>query len=141
MIIDTTYLFPLAGVGVDTDLLAAIAEKRAGIRFEDLSISMISLFEIQAKNINLNIPSGLTARGIAEINRGFRVQPFYNKEIIEVSYDLKKMLNDYIDCIILATAIVMKEDLITEDSKIFDIRETIKEKFGIRIAKYADFVF
>lgn len=140
MIIDTTYLFPLAGIGIDTDLLTAIDEGKLNINMGELGISMISLFEIQAKNAKLGIPPNITTAGILGINKVFRVQPFYNEEIIKISYTLKTMIKDYIDAIILATAIAMQEDLVTEDSVLVDMRDKIKAQYRINILRYSDLI-
>jgi len=45
MIVDTTYLLPLAGIGVDVDLLGAVVEGRARLSLDEVSVSLISLFE------------------------------------------------------------------------------------------------
>lgn len=140
MIIDTTYLLPLTGIGIDTDLLNKIDDGKLGINMEELGISLISLFEIQAKSARLNITPDLTEKAIFAINEKFRVQPFYNGDVIKISYMLKSMMKDYIDCIILATAIATKEDLVTEDSLLLGMKKLVKEKFGINIFSYADLV-
>ena len=42
MIIDTTYLLPLAGIGVRMDLLRAVIEGRIkGVMLDDLALSLI----------------------------------------------------------------------------------------------------
>ena len=58
MIIDTTYLLPLARIGVEADLLLAIAEKKTRLNMGDLHVSLISLFELQAEAAKLRIPFG-----------------------------------------------------------------------------------
>ena len=56
MILDTTYLLPLAGIGVDVDLLRSIVEGRVPLDLGDVKVSLISLFELQAKAAKLDIP-------------------------------------------------------------------------------------
>jgi len=138
MIIDTTYLLPLARIGVDTDLLKAIAEKRVRIRFEDIAVNEISVFELQAKAAKLRIPPRHVVEAVEAIHKTFRVEPFHKPEIIEVSFKLRKTIQDYIDCIILATAITLKEDLITEDTLIIKNRQKIKENYRINILSYKE---
>jgi hypothetical protein len=65
---------------------------------------------------------------------------FYNPEIIEVSYKLKKIIPDYIDCVIVATAAVLKEDLSAEDTLILTHREAITEKYGVKVLSFKDVV-
>lgn len=140
MIIDTTYLLRLSGLEIKTDLLGAIDSGKIPISFEDIGVSLISLFELQAKVAKLNLPAKLAIDAIDAINEEFRVEPFYNPEITEIASSLSKQFKDYIDCIILATAIALKEDLITEDSKIIGKKDVIKEKYKINILNYRNLV-
>lgn len=138
MILDTTYLLRLSGIEVATDLLGAIDEGRTTISFEEIGVSLISLFEIQAKAAKLGLPPKRTTDAIEAINNEFRVEPFYNKSIVEISNGLSGKLNDYIDCIILATAIALKEDLATEDTRIKATEKEIKDRYGINIVNYKE---
>ena len=139
MIIDTTYLLRLASLEIKTDLLTAIDDGRIPISFADVGVSMISLFELQAKVAKLGLPPKLAIDAIDTINNDLRVEPFYTEKIIEIAALLSKEFNDYIDCIILATAIALKEDLVTEDTKINDKKPAIKEKYKINVFNYGDF--
>lgn len=53
------YFLPLFDVGVKFDLLKAITEGRASIGFSEIKLSLISIFELQAKTSKLNIPPTL----------------------------------------------------------------------------------
>ena len=57
MIIDMMYLLPLSGIAIPCDLLKAIAERRTKVKidFSDLKLSLISIFELQAKASKLSI--------------------------------------------------------------------------------------
>lgn len=138
MIIDTTYLLPLVQIDVPTDLLSAITKKRINIRLKELGISSISIFELQAKAAKLFISPETVNDAIKFIMKHFRVINFYNSEIVRVSFELRKILPDYIDCVILATAIICKEDLLTEDSKIHAIKSNITRKHNIKILRFSD---
>ncbi len=142
MIIDTTYLLPLARIDVKTDLLRAIAEGRArkGIGFRDLKVSLISLFELQAKATKLGIPPRDIVKAVNVALRSFQVIPFYRADIIEIAHELRKILADYIDCIIVATAAALREDLATEDSDILSHKEEIENSYGIEVLSYRDLV-
>jgi len=142
LIIDTTYLLPLIGVSIDKDLLKAIVERRTriDIDIDDLAVSLISLFELQAKAVNLNISSQNLAKAIEIINSSIRVIPFYNREVIEYSYEVYKLLRDYIDSIIVATAISLREDLATEDRAILSIKKDLEKTYEIKIYSYKDLV-
>jgi len=45
-----------------------------------------------------------------------------------------------LDCVVTATAIVLKEDLATEDSLITSKREILRKKHGIDVLSFADIV-
>jgi len=138
MILDTTYLLPLARIGVKTDFLRAVADGKVNVDLSDLKISLISIFEMQAKASSLNIPPGYVAEAIDIIMRSLDVVPFYEGNIVKRAYELRS-LRDYIDRIIVATAIERKEVLMTEDSSILSVREELRRKYGIDIVSYRDF--
>ena len=139
MIIDTTYLLPLARIGVKHDLLRAIVEGRVeGLGLKDLGLSLISLFELQAKAARLGIPPEHVIRAVRAVIRSFRVVPFYNSKIIETAHNLRTVMNNYTDCIIVATAAVLKEDLVTEDRVIHEHAGFIEDRYGIKIYSYRD---
>ena len=140
MILDTTYLLPLAGIGVDTDLLKAVFEDKAKLRLEDFSVSLISIFELQAKAAKLKVPVSTVLSAVKTITKVFKVVPFYDVEVIDKSFELRKYISDYIDCIIVATAIVLKKDLVTEDTLIHENKKLIKENYGVNIFDYKSLV-
>jgi len=142
MIIDTTYLLPLAGISVETDVLRAIAEGRTRVklRFTDLKISMISLFELQAKASKIGIPPERVVKAEETIPKVFRVVPFYSSDVVRKAHELNKLLDDYIDAIVVATAVTLGEDLLTEDREIIRQKATVERKYGIRVLSYKDLV-
>ena len=140
MILDTTYLLPLAGIGIDTDLLKAVFEDKAKLRLEDFSVSLISIFELQAKAAKLKVPVSTVLSAVKTITKVFKVIPFYDVEVIDKSFELRKHISDYIDCIIVATAIVLKKDLVTEDTLIHENKKLIKENYGVNIFDYKSLV-
>jgi PIN domain nuclease of toxin-antitoxin system len=119
-------------------LLRAVADAKIALDLDNISISMISLFELQAKVAKLNLPARLAVNAVDVINTIFKVEPFYNPEVIKTSQSLLEVLKDYIDCIIVATAIVLHEDLITEDSRIIANKKFIKERYGIGVFAFKD---
>jgi len=142
MIIDTTYLLPLARIKVKTDLLRAIAEDRLRdkVDFSDLKISLISIFELQAKASKLGIPPKYVCEAVNTIFKVFNVVPYYRENIIEVSHELYKELHDYIDSIILATAITLDEHLVTEDTIIHSVKDKIEKQYNTKILRYIDLI-
>lgn len=140
MILDTTYLLPLARIHVDTDLLRAIADGKVNLKLEDVTLNMISIFELQAKAAKLMVPAKLVVEAAKAILGAFNVEPFHRPEIIEVAYRVKKLIPGYVDCLMVATAAVLKEDLATEDSQILSNRELVKEEYGISIWSYEELI-
>ena len=140
MILDTTYLLPLARINVDTDLLRAIADRKVSWKLEDVTVSMISIFELQAKAAKLMVPTEFVVDAVKAIFGAFNVESFYRPEIIKVAYKVKKLIPDYVDCVIVATAIVLKEDLATEDSQILSNRGVVEEEYGVSTLSYKELV-
>lgn len=140
MILDTTYLLSLARIDIDTDLLQAMARGKTDVNLEEISINLISIFELQAKAAKLGIPAKFIVKATEAMLKAFRVESFYNPEIIEVSCELKKLIPDYIDCVIVATAAVLKEDLVTEDSLILAKKEAITKNYGVKVFSFKDIV-
>ncbi|MEM3676867.1 MAG: PIN domain-containing protein [Candidatus Bathyarchaeia archaeon] len=140
MILDTTYLLPLARIAIDLDLLDAIAKGKTNLKLEDVAVSLISIFELQAKAAKLMVPAEFVVKAVNVMLNAFKVESFYNPEIIKVSYELKKLIPDYIDCVVVATAITLKESLITEDSLILANAEVIKKEYGVNVLSFKDVV-
>ncbi len=142
MIIDTTYLLSLARINVKTDLLRALVENRLRVKLDlsDLKINSISIFELQGKTAKLGVPPEYVYKAVNTILRAFHVIPFYKKEIIETVDELRGRINDYIDCIIVATAIVEHEPLVTEDKLILGVKDIIREKYGVDIYSFNDLI-
>jgi len=140
LIIDTTYLLPLSRIKVNADLLLAIAENRVAedLAFENLVVSSISIFELQAKAAKLRVKSQYVSEAISGISAHFRVEPFYSPSVIKTSFELRRIIPDYVDCIIVATAVTLKEDLVSEDSKILRKKDMLREKFGMSVLCYDD---
>jgi predicted nucleic acid-binding protein len=138
LILDTTYLLPLAQIGVDTDLLTAVAKKKAHLKLEDISISLISVFELQAKAAKLNVPAKSTIRAVEAILSGFHVVPFYEAGVIEAAQRIRKTISDYVDCIILATALASNEDLVTEDSIMLEKKKKLLKDYNLRVLSSSD---
>jgi len=138
MILDTIYLLPLARIAIDIDLLDAITKGRSSLKLEDITVSLISIFELQAKAAKLMVPAEFVVNAVNAIFNAFRVESFYKPEIIKISYELKKLIPDYIDCVIIATATMLKENLITEDSLILANAEAIKKEYGIKVLSFRD---
>jgi len=140
LIIDTTYLLPLARIDIETDLLKSIAEGETGLNFEDLTVNQISIFELQAKAAKLGVPAKFVSEATEAIFSTFKIEPFHKPEIIKTSFELRKTIKDYIDCVIVATAALLKEPLVTEDTLILTNGKQIKQTYGIDIITYKNII-
>ena len=132
----------MVGIGIKRDLLKAVVEKRTKteIDIQDISINLISVFEAQAKASKLNVPPQIVSKGIRVILRTFHIVPFYRDDILSYAHELRKVLIDYIDCIIIATAIIEKGDLITEDRDILKLRDILKREYEVDVHSYNDII-
>ncbi len=72
-VLDTSYILPLAKIGIDTDVLLAMAEKRSTLRFDKVTVSLISLFELQAKAAKLRVPAQAVNDSVEAILDNFEV--------------------------------------------------------------------
>ena len=137
MIIDTSYLLPLARIEIDNDFLLAIAEKRGSsnqLSFDRIRINSISIFELQAKAAKLRVKLAYVLDAIEQISKSFRIESYYSPDIIKTAFELREtMFSDYIDCIIVATAIELKDELVTEDSRIIRKKEALKEEYELLV--------
>ena len=119
ILLDTTYLLPVAGIqiqGVERDTI-----RRAKSLGHQLFISEISLFELAAKGAKL------AKDGLANKERLTQaVQSLVSDEslgkvgayedgLLQLAVDLRQNHSDFVDCLILATAVSACEMLVTED--------------------------
>ncbi|RLI11832.1 hypothetical protein DRO33_03435 [Candidatus Bathyarchaeota archaeon] len=129
LLLDTTYFLPAIGIavkGVPRDAVVALIE-----RGYEVSMSEISFFELSAKGAKYVAAGVLTpervTRGIRALlydNRVGKV-PVYDTPILLTAFELRKVLGDFIDCLILSTAINRADVLITEDR---ELREILSKK-------------
>ncbi len=138
MIFDTNYFLPLARIRIDNDVLRAVAENKADLDIDQIGLSLISIFELQAKASKLRIPSKAVNESIRSIVENFTIIPFSDSKVVELSFELKREISDYVDCIIVATAASLREDLLTEDLRIWAKRKMIFENYGVKVSRYRD---
>jgi len=129
IVLDTTYFLPIVGIKVRHDFFSALERNEISIDLREICLNEITLFEVQAKAAKLGVPPKRVTEGIDAIKEAFNVIPFYDPEIIRVSFKLRRILLDYIDCIILATAISRGCSLLTEDSNIHSNKQPILREF------------
>ena len=125
--LDTTYLLPL--IGVDAEEIVKEDIERL---FEDgnkLYVNQISVFELCAKGAKYVakgvLPVERVIRGVNALTYGeeFKLISFSEAKVLEVSFKTRRFLNDYIDCVILSSAVSKCDALVTEDEDILTLRE------------------
>ncbi len=127
VLLDTSYLLPLIKVevhGISSSILTDLINRND----TEIFYSEISLFEITAKGMKL-ILSGENL-SIHDIRSGID-SLLWNKKILrlgwanhplllELSLSLRKIHQDYIDCLILATSICYTDIFITFDKEMYN---------------------
>jgi len=138
MILDTTYFLPVVGIEIEPDILKACLDGRTRFSLDDVRLSLISIFELQAKAAKLGMKAERVSKGVRTIFQVFDVIELHRPDIVRVSFELRKEFPDYIDCIIVATAISLGEDLLTEDRLIHGLKNSVERKYGIKIYSHKD---
>ena len=127
LLLDTTYFLPAIGVSVKQ--LPKDAPLRLIAKGHQISISDISIFELSAKGAKHITNGTLTpervTRGIKAIiyDDAMETIPIHDNNLLLTSFKLKSILNDFIDCLILSSAINQCDALITEDSDIQNLKK------------------
>lgn len=121
VLLDSTYLLPLIGVRVrslDSRILLELKHRHR------LLVSDISLFELAAKGAKYVVQGVLDPEDVTQGIQSLRmdpeitVVPFIGTQVQNTSYVLRRTLNDYIDCLILSTAMNEADVLLMEDRTI-----------------------
>jgi len=122
LLLDTTYLLPVIGISIK-DIPRDIVIKLIKRNYK-VSISEISIFELSAKGAKYIAHESLDAervvRGIKALLYDDRIDkiPIYDLSILSLAFKLRRILDDFIDCLILSSAINQADILITEDNNI-----------------------
>jgi PIN domain nuclease of toxin-antitoxin system len=105
-------------------LLTLMAKKH------QIAMSQITVFELSATGAKYIKESQLSpervTRGINAIiyNDAIETIPIHDATILQTSFKLRNMLNDFIDCLILSSAMNRSEAVITEDNEIQCLKKT-----------------
>jgi PIN domain nuclease of toxin-antitoxin system len=127
LLLDTTYFLPAIGVSIkemQKDALLTLISKK-----HQISISQITIFELSAKGAKYIKEGQLSpervTRGISAIIYSDTIEtiPMHDTTILHTSFKLRNMLNDFIDCLILSSAMNNDDAIITEDNEIQSLRK------------------
>ena len=144
ILLDTTYMLPAIGVSVKR-----IPEDTAIKLIEEghqISISEITIFELSAmgaKHITLGtLTPERVSRGIRAIVHDDRIEkiPIHDGSVLLTAFRLRRSLNDFVDCLILSSAINRSDLLSTEDrdiqnlgdKELLEIIQTTNPEFKIQ---------
>ncbi|MFX0092429.1 MAG: PIN domain-containing protein [Candidatus Hodarchaeota archaeon] len=124
---DSTYFFTSIGIqpkGIPKDYLLDWLENPNNHQFV---YSLITLFELQAKGakyVQTKVlkPKDVT-KGVNAINleKELTQIPFWEANISLIAFELRELHNDFIDCIILASAFAYADVLVSEDKLIHNL--------------------
>lgn len=126
ILLDTTYLLPAVGIAVKElprDAIIQLINKG-----HQVVISQISLFELAAKGAkyikNGALKPEAVTKGIRALTYSDQIEtiPIDDTKLLLTAFTLRNMLDDFIDCLILATAINNSNALITEDNDIQNLK-------------------
>lgn len=119
LLVDTTYLLPAIGIsvkGVPSDGAIRLVEEGHEIYASDISI-----FELSAKGakhiVERTLSGERVARGIRAIVHDGTITmiPIHDSALLLTAFKLRSMLSDFIDCLILASAMNQCDAVITEE--------------------------
>jgi len=127
LLVDTTYLLPLIGVKIreiPRDFLTYLMD--AG---HEVVVSEISLFELSAKGAKYvaqgDISSHRVLDGIRTLLYSGEIEVInvYDSTILDVALKIRSLLSDFIDCLIVSSAMNCCDILVTEDTDIHQLME------------------
>jgi PIN domain nuclease of toxin-antitoxin system len=127
LLLDTTYFLPAIGITIKE--LPNDAPIKLLSQGHQISISDISIFELSAKAAKHITEGKLTpervTKGIKAIIYDDTIEtiPIHNNNLLLTAFKLRSILNDFIDCLILSSAINHCNALITEDNDIQNLKK------------------
>ena len=128
VLLDTTYYLPLISVNIDgipDDLLKRLLQDKK----YQLYYCEITLFELAAKGTKLSLSNNsLTIhdiiRGLDSIRwdkRLIKLSWCSHPLIMELAIEIRKFHSDFIDCLILATAVCYTDIIALFDKRLFEV--------------------
>lgn len=145
LVLDTTYLLPTVGVSVKEisyeDVLSSFAKT------SEIALCEITIFELCAKAAKYvaagKLESQRVSRGIEAIIEDNSIIKLtsYDSDSLSTAIKLREILGDFIDCLILSTALNHADELLSEDGSIHELKKnerfkeivkSINPKFEIR---------
>jgi len=142
ILLDNTYLLPAIGISIRGLRKEAVLDILK--RGHEVLVSQITIFELSAKGAKYVVEGKLSAdrvcRGIKAVVYDDRIKiiPMHDTSILLTAFKLRRNVSDFIDCIIISSAINSADMLLTEDEDIHNKRkeiQSLKPEFKIRKLK------
>ena len=127
ILLDTTYLLPTISIAIEE--ISQDAVEKLSLKGHEIAISEITLFELSAKGAkyvcNGRLQPEQVTRGIRAILRDQTIEkiPIHESKTLLSAFKVRRSLHDFVDCLILSTAINNCDALITEDHEIQAIKK------------------
>ena len=127
LLLDTTYLLPAIGILVKElpeNAVIKLLEKG-----HEIYINEVTIFELAAKGAKHVIAGKLAAervlKGVKAIVYDDRIAkiPLHDSSVLLTALKLRNLLNDFINCLILSSAINQSDAIVTEDKDIQSLKE------------------
>lgn len=143
LLLDTTYLLPIVGIAIkdlQKDALVKLAAEG-----NKISISEISLFELSAKAAkfvaNKELLPERVIRGMRALVSDEAIEKISanNSNVLLTAFACRTWMTDFIDCLILSTALTYCDALITEDNVIHNLPKNAKYKELLTTTNNSDF--
>ncbi|HUT81226.1 MAG TPA: hypothetical protein VMZ29_08485 [Candidatus Bathyarchaeia archaeon] len=126
ILLDTTYFLPFIGITIE-GMDPLLVQKMAAGNGNQVQLSEITLFELAAKGAKIATDTVLTyqevVRGLDTLryDKRLHIQSWTsNPTILELAYAFRAFHADFIDCLILATAVCSSEIYATYDDEVFN---------------------
>ena len=127
VLLDTTYFLPAVGVQVEGISPRVVVDLMG--RGHRIFLSELSLFELSAKGGRFVVEGKLEAervlRGVRSIFYDERLVkvPFVESSVLFVAFELRRFVRDFIDCVILSSAVNCCDVLVTEDYELLGLND------------------
>lgn len=134
LLLDTTYLLPAIGVAVRNLPRTVVRDLRG--RGHNISICTITIFELAAKGAKFVHDGKLKEDGVREglqailNDEAISQVQFQEPGVLARAMAIRTELKDFIDCLILGSAAITADALVSEDEELQDMvsQENIRAK-------------
>jgi predicted nucleic acid-binding protein len=130
VLLDTTYLLPTISIAVKEVPKDAVIKLSA--KGCEIAVSRVSIFELLAKSSKYIVKNELSPERAALGIRAILYDDIIEKisvdssKVMLTAFTLRSLMSDFIDCLIVSTALNHCDVLITEDQDIQNLTENKK---------------